>query len=94
MGFLKKLLSSQKNNCSGVSFFTELLTDQKRDSGTCVSYEICEFFKNTFFKEHLRTATASGYEDIKFFQVVFYTHSSQSLFAVHVCLLKHEAKAC
>ena len=50
---LKVYQDSQKNMCQNL-FFNKIY------SGTCVSCEFCEIFKNTIFAEHSR-ATASDY---------------------------------
>ena len=57
--FLEISQSSQENTCVRVSFLIKLKSSGlrlylKRDSGTGVSCEFCEDFKNTFFTVHLR----------------------------------------
>ena len=56
--FLNISQNSQESTCTRVSFFIKLQTSGlqlylKRDSGTGVFCEFCEFFRKTFFIEHL-----------------------------------------
>ena len=55
-GTIKNSQNSQKNTCARDSFLINcrprLQLCLKRDSGTVVSFEFCEIFKNILFTEH------------------------------------------
>ena len=74
--FLKISQNSQENICAGVSFLIKLKTRPqicnlitKEKLTQLFSYEFCEIFKNTFFKEYL-CATASA-EKMYYHQNIF-----------------------
>ena len=59
-GPLKNSQNLKERTCAGVSFVIGSQLCQKRGSSTVVLLWILQFFKNTFFREHLRT-NASEY---------------------------------
>ena len=64
--FLKISQYSQENTCVGISFLIKMQAFRapallKRDSNTGVFCEHWEIFKNTYLKEHLRTAASESF---------------------------------
>ena len=61
--FLKKSQNSQENTCASL-FFNKIAGlkgcnfNKKETQAQVFSCEFCKIFKNTYFKEHLRTAAS------------------------------------
>ena len=67
---LKMLQNSKENICAGVSYLIQLQTwgsIQKETPAQVFYCEFCEFFKNTYLVEHLRTAASRNGCAIHFF---------------------------
>ena len=84
MVFLKITPNSQENTCARVSFLIKLWASvynfiKKRDSGTGVSSEFCEIFRNNFFTEPLQE-TATGCIDKKLLKPVKTTNLNLLIF--------------
>ena len=104
--FLEISQNSQKNSCARVSFLIKLqasglqLYIKKATPAQVFSCEFCEFSKNTFFTEHVRTSTSGKcliFEDYKsskiFVKVLRRSWKVFSLFVTRM-IFKKSLKVC